>query len=155
MIRDICNPRILLKVSMKYYSYEELLERALSKLPQKPREYRTRTTPPQLQVVISGKRTFIHNFRQICNLLNRNPRHLARFILRELAAPGYIEENQTLVIQGEIPITTLAQLLRRYMKIYVICPVCNSPDTILVKERRMFFIVCQACGAKSSAPPII
>jgi translation initiation factor 2 subunit 2 len=33
---------------------------------------------------------------------------------------------------------------------YVICPVCKRPDTRIVKEKRLSFLVCNACGAKSS-----
>jgi translation initiation factor 2 subunit 2 len=33
----------------------------------------------------------------------------------------------------------------------VLCPVCGSPDTHLEKEKRMWFMVCEACGARSVA----
>jgi len=32
----------------------------------------------------------------------------------------------------------------------VICPVCNRPDTQIVRERRLGFLQCDACGARSS-----
>ncbi|MCD6263176.1 translation initiation factor IF-2, partial [Candidatus Bathyarchaeota archaeon] len=39
-----------------------------------------------------------------------------------------------------------------YTKRYVICPVCKRPDTRIVKEKRLAFLVCEACGARSSIP---
>jgi len=42
------------------------------------------------------------------------------------------------------------RLLQRYMESFVICPVCKRPDTKIVKEKRLSFLVCNACGAKSS-----
>ncbi|HEX7482192.1 MAG TPA: translation initiation factor IF-2, partial [Candidatus Bathyarchaeia archaeon] len=42
------------------------------------------------------------------------------------------------------------RLLQRYLEGYVICPVCKRPDTKIVKEKRLSFLVCNACGAKSS-----
>ncbi|OYT61500.1 MAG: translation initiation factor IF-2 subunit beta [Thermofilum sp. ex4484_15] len=138
----------------EFYSYAELLERALGRLPKKPEAVRERFEVPKAEVVISGKRTFIHNFKQICDKLNRPPRHVLRFILRELAAPGTIEGSSA-IIQGEIPKSTIDKLIERYYRRYVVCPICGRPDTFLVKERRIYFIVCGACGAKSSVPPII
>jgi len=142
------------KLVKDFYTYEELLERAWEKLPKKPTEVKSRFEVPKAEVVISGKRTFIHNFKHICEMLNRPPRHVLRFLLRELAAPGTIEGG-TAVIQGEIPKATIDKLLERYYKRYVVCPICGRPDTFLVKEKRIYFIVCGACGAKSSVPPII
>ena len=45
----------------------------------------------------------------------------------------------------EIPIFSM-----RYLEGYVVCPVCKRPDTKIVKEKRLSFLVCNACGAKSS-----
>jgi len=140
-------------MSSDFYTYEELLARAWSKLPKK-RIHRERWQPPKPEVMISGKRTFIQNFNQICDYLNRDPKHLMRFILRELAAPGSIEGNM-LVIQGEYSPQTINSILQRYIRIFVRCPVCKQPDTFLVKEKRMYFLVCAACGAKCSIPPIL
>ena len=42
-------------------------------------------------------------------------------------------------------------LLDRYLKNLVLCPVCGSPDTKLEKAKRLIFIMCDACGARSSA----
>jgi translation initiation factor 2 subunit 2 len=36
------------------------------------------------------------------------------------------------------------------MEGFVTCPVCKRPDTKIVKEKRLSFLVCNACGAKSS-----
>ena len=33
---------------------------------------------------------------------------------------------------------------------YVECPTCQSPDTKVEKENRISFLICEACGAKST-----
>jgi len=38
----------------------------------------------------------------------------------------------------------------RYVRDYVICPVCQSPDTRTEKVKKLGFLVCEACGARSS-----
>ncbi|MCL7021711.1 hypothetical protein MKW94_018917 [Papaver nudicaule] len=37
---------------------------------------------------------------------------------------------------------------------YVICNGCKSPDTILSKENRLFFLRCEQCGSGRSVAPI-
>jgi translation initiation factor 2 subunit 2 len=41
-------------------------------------------------------------------------------------------------------------LIDRYIKDYVICPVCGSPDTRTEKNKKLGFLLCEACGARSS-----
>ena len=37
---------------------------------------------------------------------------------------------------------------------YVTCHTCRSPDTILQKETRLFFIQCETCGSRKSVASI-
>ncbi len=136
-------------------SYEKLLERAYKSLPERsvsPRDSE-RFVLPRFEVVISGKRTFITNFKQVSDKLNRNPRVLLRFILKEIGAPGTVED-QMAVIQGEVSPRTLNTLLQRFFEMYVKCPVCGSPDTVLEKKKKFMQIKCLACGATSPVKPI-
>ena len=134
------------------YDYDALLERAYSMLPKRPVERRERFVVPKPEVMISGKRTFILNFNQICDILNREPSIVLRYILKELGAPGSLQENMA-VIQGEFSRKIVDTILDRFVKVYVICPACGSPDTKLVKEKKFMFLICGACGAKSPVRP--
>lgn len=135
-----------------YMDYEKLLKRAYKTLPKKPVVVRQRLTLPKPEVVISGKRTFITNFNQICDILNRKPQTVLRYILKELGAPGVIHENMA-VIQGEFSRKAIEVILDRFFRIYVICPACKTPDTELKKEKKFMFLICGACGAKSPVKP--
>ena len=44
----------------------------------------------------------------------------------------------------------ISRLFQIYVKDYVECPTCTSPDTKIVKENRISFLICEACGAKST-----
>jgi len=136
----------------KLYDYEWLLERAYQTMPKRPVQRRERLSVPKPEIMISGRRTFITNFNQICDLLNRDPRLVLRFLLKELGAPGEVRESYA-VIQGEIKPRIITALMERFVRDYVICPVCKSPDTMLVKERKAMFIKCMACGAVSATRP--
>jgi translation initiation factor 2 subunit 2 len=45
-------------------------------------------------------------------------------------------------------------VLRRYIKEYVTCHTCRSPDTILNKEERLFFLQCMTCHSRCSVQTI-
>ncbi|HIH71332.1 MAG TPA: translation initiation factor IF-2 subunit beta, partial [Methanothermobacter thermautotrophicus] len=60
--------------------YEKLLERAIDQLP--PEVFETkRFEVPKAYSVIQGNRTFIQNFREVADALNRDPQHLLKFLL--------------------------------------------------------------------------
>jgi len=127
--------------------YEVLLERAYKLLPERRVGTGERFVMPKFEVTIAGKKTFITNFSQVCDILNRDPRLLSRFLLREVALPGSLEGHMA-VIHGEVKPQLLNKLLERFVVEYVICPVCGSPDTQLQKGQRGVFILrCTACGA--------
>ena len=44
--------------------------------------------------------------------------------------------------------------MRRYIKEYVTCHTCRSPDTILNKETRLFFLQCMTCHSSCSVQTI-
>jgi len=131
--------------------YEWLLERAYSILPPR-RITRERFSLEPPEVVVSGKRTFIVNFKQLCDTMNREPRVVLRYLLRELGASGDAED-QIAVILGVFSPKMVRNLIGRFVKQYVYCPVCGSPDTILKREKKVMYLKCMACGAVSPVRP--
>ena len=53
---------------------------------------------------------------------------------------------------GESKLTQslIQRKLESYVKEYVTCKVCGRPDTKLLKDDRITFSKCEACGAKTS-----
>lgn len=131
-------------------SYEELLERAYSKIKSLSSSSQ-RFEIPRPQTYVIGSKTLVNNFVEICNKLNRNPQHVMKFLSKEMATAGNIEGNRA-IFQGKFDETTVLNLLRIYSNRFVICPICKKPDTRLQKEKRFLFMVCEACGARSSIP---
>ena len=37
---------------------------------------------------------------------------------------------------------------------YVTCKTCKSPDTLLTKENRIYFMACESCGSRQSVSAI-
>jgi translation initiation factor 2 subunit 2 len=130
------------------YDYEELLKRARSQIPEVSVK-RERLELPKLNCSTVGMRTIITNFEEVADALDRTPQHILKFLSREMATAATVHESRA-IFQGKFSTETLERLLQRYLESFVVCPVCKRPDTKIVKEKRLSFLVCKACGAKSS-----
>jgi len=130
------------------YNYDELLKRARDQVPDVTLK-KERLEMPRLFVSMVGMRTTISNFKEVSDTLDRDPQHILKFLTREMATAATYHDGRA-IFQGKFPRDTFERLLARYMEAFVICPVCKRPDTKIVKEKRLSFIICNACGAKSS-----
>lgn len=141
------------------YTYDELLDRAFNQLREKNPEMATGEKkkfvmkPPQV-VRIGSKKTAFANFSEICRLLHRLPKHVLQFLLAELGTSGSIDGNNQLIIKGRFQQKQIENVLRRYIKEYVTCHTCRSPDTILQKDARLYFLQCEQCNSRCSVAPI-
>lgn len=132
--------------------YVKLLDRALAKLPKKL-STGERFEIPKIAGVRIGSRTIIQNFGEISSRMNRNPHHLLKFLSKEMATAATLDGSRA-IFQGKFREDSITRLLNIYAQRYVICPICKRPDTKIEKEERYLFLVCEACGAKSSLLPI-
>ena len=123
-----------------------MLERGLKKVP-KETGSGERFEMPRAQVLISGSRTSILNFGEIASTLRRDPKHIMKFLLKELATKGEIEGAKA-NFQGVFSDYVIKTKLESYVKVYVLCPECGKPDTKIIREDRQFFVKCEACGAR-------
>jgi translation initiation factor 2 subunit 2 len=130
------------------YNYDDLLKRARSEFPEVTMK-KERLELPRLFVTMVGMRTTISNFKEVAETLDRDPQHILKFLTREMATAATYHDGRA-IFQGKFPRDTFERLLQRYMESFVTCPVCKRPDTKIVKEKRLSFIVCNACGARSS-----
>ncbi|AAB86235.1 MULTISPECIES: translation initiation factor IF-2 subunit beta [Methanothermobacter] len=127
--------------------YEKLLERAIDQLP--PEVFETkRFEVPKAYSVIQGNRTFIQNFREVADALNRDPQHLLKFLLRELGTAGNLEGGRA-ILQGKFTHFLINERIEDYVNKFVICHECNRPDTRIIREGRISLLKCEACGAKA------
>jgi translation initiation factor 2 subunit 2 len=129
-------------------NYEKLLDEAYGKI-KKPESSGERFEIPKAGGHFEGKKTIITNFLQIASQLRRKPEHLQKFLLKELAASGQIE-GERLVLNIKVPSSRINQKIEAYAQEFVICRECKKPDTELLKEDRITFLHCLACGAKHS-----
>lgn len=133
-------------------NYEEMLKRARSQLPPEILEHK-RFDIPRPRCSVIGMRTIFRNYKEVCDALNRDPHHLLKFLSREMATAGTIDRSRV-VFQGKFRYDTFERLIKRYVDEFVTCSVCKRPDTKIIKEKRLYFLICEACGAKSSIRPV-
>lgn len=128
-------------------SYEKLLESALEKMPKKLHEGE-RFQVPEAVTEIQGNKTLIRNFAEIVATLRREPTHLAKYLFKELATPGNIQ-GSALILQRKLTSGLIQEKIVSYVKDFVYCKICGEPDTKFVKEGRITFVQCDACGGRS------
>ena len=127
--------------------YHKLLKKAIDSLPKKVAT-KDRFMLPDLVWEQSGNKTIIKNFTDILVVLRREPRHLSRYLFKELATRGRIKNN-TLVLDTKVSKETARKKIESYVQEFINCKVCGEPDTKLIEENRLLFMVCEACGAKT------
>jgi len=141
------------------YTYDELLEIIYNKIKEKNPESESGTKkklvmrPPQV-LRVGTKKTSFANFLEICKSLHRQPKHMQAFLLTELGTSGSVDANNQLIIKGRFQQKQIESVLRKYIKEYVACQTCRSPETILQKETRLFFLQCETCGSRRSVANI-
>ena len=126
-----------------------MLKEARKELPKSVFE-KERFELPRVMGHIQGNRTIISNFLQIASILGREPEHMLKYILRELATPGEIKKSGSVIIGAKVPASRINEKIRQYANDYVFCSECGKPDTKIEKEKNVVFIKCMACGARHS-----
>ena len=131
-------------------NYEQLLKKftvEISNIERKPKQNRLELPTPEIQWI--GRKTVFMNFNQFPPLLRREKNSVLMYLAKELATAASMDGNRAIFI-GRKDKMSFGVLLERYFKQTVECPVCMSPDTKLDKVKRLQFLICEACGARSS-----
>jgi translation initiation factor 2 subunit 2 len=131
--------------------YNNLLKRAMSKASKASAEDRFKIPPAD--VVISGKQTTVRNFGEIARAIRRDPKHMAKFIFRELAIPGSFDESR-LLLQRNFDRESIDKAIKLYCSEFLYCRECGKADTNLAKKGEIMFLKCEACGAERSVKKI-
>jgi translation initiation factor 2 subunit 2 len=134
--------------------YDRLLQRARSQVP--PDAFKRsgeRFQVPEVQLMLQGNRTIWQNFQDIVSVLNRPGKEVLKYISGQLATAG-IFEGSGAAFNGKFEAKPFNDILRRYIEQYVICPVCGRPDTNEIHDQAAYYLVCSACGARTSIRPV-
>ena len=134
---------------MKKSDYEGLLKRIDSKHSKNSAETDSRFELPAVDVMWEGQRTYLRNFSDFPKILRRDSAKLLQYLSKEFAVPAERIGDSAMFIGRRDP-DDFTRLLKIYVNDYIMCPTCKSPDTRTEKEKRISFLICEACGAKST-----
>ena len=127
-------------------SYEELLKKAHEELPETVHAGE-RFSIEKIKGHLEGNKTVLVNFVKIAKDLGREPQHLLKYLLRELATPGKISRGRV-VLGAKVSAVKINKRIKKYASEFVYCAECGKPETKLAEEKSIMYIKCQACGVK-------
>ncbi|MFW9881464.1 MAG: translation initiation factor IF-2 subunit beta [Candidatus Thorarchaeota archaeon] len=131
---------------MDLKNYDELLDKAYEKIPDNVKQS-SRFEIPKVELYIESRNTFITNFNKIITTLNRDKKHFLGIFLKKAGTMGEIR-GQQLFLKGQYKDQVLNRLIENYTKTYVLCSICNKPDTQIQRENKKLYLKCTACGAR-------
>ena len=134
---------------MAKLDYEKLLKRIEKKLIKNSKVTDGRFELPTVDVMWEGQKTYLRNFTEYPKFMRRDPSKLLQYLSKEFAVPAERVGDSAMFIGKRDP-DDFTRLLKIYVNDYVRCLTCQSPDTTIEKEKRIHFLICEACGAKST-----
>ncbi len=134
---------------MSNSDYRTLLDRVKEGLQKEGMKKVSRLVLPTPEVNFVGNRTYLRNFKEIADVIRRDPNKLLMYLARELATAASLDKEGRAIFIGRKSKDSFRVLIERYVADNVICPVCGNPDTHIERQRKISILVCEACGAKS------
>jgi len=131
---------------MDINNYDELIDKAYENIPDNVKKL-SRFEIPKVEIRIEAKNTYITNFNKIINTLIRDRKHFTGVFLKKVGTMGEIR-GQQLFLKGIYKEQVLNRLIEQYSKMYVLCKICNKPDTEIQREGKKNYLKCTACGAR-------
>ncbi|MGC8533180.1 MAG: translation initiation factor IF-2 subunit beta [Candidatus Parvarchaeum sp.] len=124
--------------------YDELVNNILK---EKKENKADRFNPPEVEVQQVGQKTVVF-LDKLSKYINRPVGHISKFLMHELTAPGQIDESGKVTLGGRFSRKLVNEKITQYIKEFVICKQCGSPDTQMEKVEKNYFVKCLGCGAE-------
>ena len=134
---------------MTKLDYEKMLKRIEKNLIKHSKVTDDRFELPPVDVMWEGQRTYLRNFSDFPKIMRRDSAKLLQYLSKEFAVPAERIGDSAMFVGRRDP-DDFTRLLKIYVNDYIMCPTCKSPDTRTEKEKRISFLICEACGAKST-----
>ena len=131
---------------MGEFNYEDLLERAEGAF-LKGNKTQERLRIPDPDIIYEGRATIVRNFADIVDMINRDPKHVTKFLMKELGI-GVSIDSRRLIINRKVTYEKVKEKISQYMESYVRCYECRAPETEIQRVGRVDVLVCKACGAQ-------
>ncbi|KAG0205364.1 hypothetical protein BGX28_003029 [Mortierella sp. GBA30] len=109
---------------------------------------RVRTNNPQKEAIEIPASTQLLNLIAVARALNRPVEYISKFFELELEMQGVMEDRQRWfkLCGGIVPELELTMTLDKFIRRFVLCFVCNNPETALIICNTHIMKECGACG---------
>jgi translation initiation factor 2 subunit 2 len=128
------------------YTKDFLVKRAyeiLSKLEKKKNKF------IEPNIVIKDKKTYITNFEEFCNSINRDKNIVKMYIDKETnIQSSFIGDFNQLKIDSLLRQPHLKNIITIFIKLYILCQECKSSNTNIIKKNRSSFTYCNMCKSE-------
>lgn len=106
---------------------------------------------PKLQTKIEGRgngiKTVITNMSEVGKALHIKPEYPTKFFGVELGAQSKFDAKlDRAIVNGAHQSADLANLLNKFIEIFILCPNCRLPEITLSVKKGLIKIDCAACG---------
>lgn len=128
--------------------YAAMLSRGREQLPEE-QTGGERFEIPNVKGHVQGNKTIISNMGEIAKTIERKLELLVKFIEKQLATKAIIEGN-FVIFNTKLSASKINDRVQQFCDQFVFCKECGKPDTKLSKDTGVFFLKCNACGAKYS-----
>lgn len=129
------------------YSREFLVNRAYSSLSKKDKKKNKFIEP---NIIIKDRKTYIINFEQFCESINRDINFVKKYIDKETTFQSSLlsDDINQLKIDTSLKQQYLKSILTVYIKSYILCQECKSSDTKIIINNRSQFTSCNTCKSE-------
>lgn len=135
------------------YDVDNLLDRAYASFSLD--KSRTKIVPPVFAK--KDRKSYVHNFLDVCKSINRDSEEVRKYLGRELNMETSLKENEShsLKINGIVKTSSIVEnIIYKYVVDHVQCKSCKSCKTENQRVDRLTYLVCKTCGARVTIIPI-
>ncbi len=122
-----------------------MLDRLYLSLPEQTKT-QERFEMPKVESFVQGQKTIIKNSSALLKSINREEKHLMKFLTKDLAVPASSSEGR-IILTGKFSESHIRNSIQNYIKEYVLCKECKKPDTKFKEMQGIKMLKCEACGA--------
>ena len=134
------------------YTQEELINFAISGLNSIEKKNKLSVIQPDIK--FKNHRTIFSNFYQVCKSLDRGDEyeiyHIQKYLQTESAMAISIDEDNQLIIVGNLKLPQIQKLIANYFRDFIQCKTCNSQFTKIIKNDRLYCIKCNHCNQSNA-----
>ena len=140
------------------YTIEHLLNRAYDKLNElNKKENKKQKIFVKPDIVNHNRKSYITNFTKFCASINRDLESVRQFINKDMNTNTSLlgdnlnyDETSGLKFNAIYKSSLIMNTITNYMKEYVLCGLCKSGNTQILKIERINYISCDSCKSQKA-----